>query len=138
MSHIAINHPEWKIEFTAGKNQKTMDSAEVSKKGYNLYSWLQWTIMGHHQFSFCDNERTRQFASCLHPISTDTLVRYVQKLVEISWILGTSNVCKAERRLSTAQHVAYALGGGIVPICEQKKYWDAKTVSQLASNHVDL
>ena len=36
MSHITIDHPELKIEFTAGKNQKTMDSVEVSKKGYNL------------------------------------------------------------------------------------------------------
>ena len=62
----------------------------------------------------------------------------------MSWIQGTSNVC--ERLFSRAKLNVGYLRHNMSPmhleaelfLFVNKKFWDAKTVSQLASNHVDL
>ena len=62
----------------------------------------------------------------------------------MSWIPGTSNVC--DRIFSRAKLNVGYLRHNMSPmhleaelfLFVNKKFWDAKTVSQLASNHVDL
>ena len=84
ISHIQVDHPNWQTEVPLGTGQQTIPSnnSNISKKGQNIYNWLEWIIMGHHPFSFCENEYTRKFATGLQPISVDTLINYVDKTVE--------------------------------------------------------
>ena len=83
-SHIAVAHPNWKDEY--GSSQKlgfsaVVPSQKVSRKGTNIFRWLDWVMMESLPFSFCDRELVRQNA-VLEPISTDTLVRYVDLTLE--------------------------------------------------------
>ena len=83
-SHIAVAHPNWKNEY--GSSQKlgfsaVVPSQKVSRKGTNVFRWLEWVMMESLLFSFCERELVRQ-NSVLEPISTDTLVRYVDLTVE--------------------------------------------------------
>ena len=83
-SHIAVVHPNWKDE--NGSSQKlgfsaVVPSQKVSRKGTNIFRWLEWVTMESLPFSFYERELVRQ-NSVLEPISTDTFVRYVDLTVE--------------------------------------------------------
>ena len=83
-SHIAVAHPHWKDDY--GSSQKLGFSAvvlsqKVSREGTSFFRWLEWVMMESLPFSFCERELFHQ-NSALEPISTDTLVRYVDLTVE--------------------------------------------------------
>ena len=58
-SHIAVAHPNWKDEY--GSSQKlgfsaVVPSQKVSRKGTNIFRWLEWVMMESLPFSFCERE----------------------------------------------------------------------------------
>ena len=75
-----MDHPEWQQELSQKKKQNTLSFAKTNKKGINVHSWMELIVMGHHPYSFCENEYVKKYIN-LAPISVDTLTTYIDKTV---------------------------------------------------------
>jgi hypothetical protein len=76
-NHIVNCHPNWKEEIAMNYQPAFV---ATTKKAQNVFSWFQWVIFENREFSFVEKQLTRQNSN-LSPISVDTLVYYIEKLV---------------------------------------------------------
>ncbi|OWZ20099.1 hypothetical protein PHMEG_0005528 [Phytophthora megakarya] len=45
----------------------------------NAYHWLDWVVMDHHEFSFCEKKRTRKYTS-LEPMTRYQIKQHLEAL----------------------------------------------------------
>ena len=79
INHLNTDHANWKQNMKL-RNQTFLISAEVSAKAYNIFAWIDWIITDNRVLRFVEGELTRKYSN-LTPIDTDTLVKYMDKLV---------------------------------------------------------
>ena len=62
------------------RNQTFLISADVSAKAHNIFAWIDWIITDNRPLRFIEGELTRRYTN-LTPIDSDTLVKYIDKMV---------------------------------------------------------
>lgn len=77
LNHIKSQHPEHnQIVKPHPKLDNFVTVGDNTKKGRNIYGWLNWICCDLKPFNFVENEYTRLYTN-LDPISENTLKKYV-------------------------------------------------------------
>ena len=82
-SHGKSHHEE---EYNKSSNQSEIHfsqvaSSKITKKGKNVYLWINWICSSLKPFSFVDNELFREY-SRLEPICSNSLKKYMELLTK--------------------------------------------------------
>ena len=78
--HIIRDHPDWREEVKQFSNSPFRQGPIVTTKAKNIYAWLNCVIMLNHEFSFVDDELTRNYTN-LDPICCSTFMKYFHSLI---------------------------------------------------------
>jgi hypothetical protein len=53
----------------------------IDKRARDIHDWIEWIVTDNLPFNFCTKQNTRKYSN-ISPISVNTLIKYMNKLIE--------------------------------------------------------